>query len=163
MSLHTTAQNLCMDTCLSVDAPAVLIFLPAIQLWLYGQFIFVPTQVPFIFHFHLSLQAVYWRKPIAPRISIMSWQFEVTESSKQFWVQATCGAPTQSSTHWTQKFSHLKCNRIVKKKSLPHFFYILYKVLQPVLLIPLILFCWRYSYYNRMTMKKTVQPIHISY
>lgn len=87
------------------------------------------------FYFHLGLQAVYWRKSMVPRISVISWQFEDIESSKQFWVQATCGAPTQCNKHLTLKFSHLKWNRIVKK-SLPHFSYNLYQVLLPVLLIP---------------------------
>lgn len=53
LSLHTIVQNLSLDTCLSVDAPVVLIILPAIQLCLHS------WTVQLIFHFHLGLQAIY--------------------------------------------------------------------------------------------------------
>lgn len=89
--------------------------------------------VQLIFHFHLGLQAVYWRKTVFPRISIISWQIEVTESSKQFWVQATCEATHSMQYTFDSEIQSLEIKQNCQK-SLPHFSYVLYQVLLAVLL-----------------------------
>lgn len=146
LSLHTIVHNLCMDTCLSVDAPAVLILLPAIQLCLH-----MDSAINFPLSFGLAsslLKKTHSSQNFHNILTIWRHRIEQTVlSSSNMW----CTHSMQYT--FDSEIQSLEIDLLLK--SLPRFSY--YQFCK----FPLLLFCWRYSQYHRMTMKKTVQPVRV--